>query len=86
MSGNLFQTAAAALHDDDEDVTNCPGEDWVQAKNRTSNALANETVVHTYTKHTNQAAVTRTVTLAEGYGVHRRPRGMARGKQHPCCP
>ena len=69
MSGNLFQTAAAALHADEESVPNCPGKEWVQAAmNRTPHSLANETVVHTYTKHTNQSAVTRTDTLAERCG------------------
>ena len=40
----------------------------MHAGNKQANPLANETVVHTYTKHTNQSAVTRTDTLAERCG------------------
>ena len=32
----------------------------IPAGNKQANALANETVLHTHTKHTNQTAVTRT--------------------------
>ena len=32
IPGKLFQTAAAALHEDPELVPNCPGKEWAKAK------------------------------------------------------